>query len=111
MGSIINISIGIKEPTQRHHNFNTNQNLMFGGYVKVRESLYTRVIIWVNMSMTIFVLVQFYPSMKVQAWCIYLNGTGKKMLSNTCTLLLSKNATSSLKILEGYLIRTILVQY
>ena len=39
---------GIKEPTYGYQNHNTNQILIFGGYVKVRESLYTRIIIWVN---------------------------------------------------------------
>ena len=48
MVSIININNGIKEPTHGYQNCNTSQILIFGGYVKVRESLYTRVIIWVN---------------------------------------------------------------
>ena len=48
MVSIININNGVKEPTHGYQNCNTNQILIFGGYVKVRESLYTQVIIWVN---------------------------------------------------------------
>jgi hypothetical protein len=39
---------GIKEPTCRYQNSNTSQIFIVGGYVKVRESLYTRVIIWVS---------------------------------------------------------------
>ena len=39
---------GIKEPTRGYQNSNTSQIFIFGGYVKVRESLYTRVIIWVS---------------------------------------------------------------
>jgi hypothetical protein len=48
MASIMNINNGIKEPTRRYQNCNTNQTLIFGSYVKVRESLYTRIIIWVD---------------------------------------------------------------
>jgi hypothetical protein len=39
---------GIKEPYHRYKNCNTSQILIFGGYLKVKESLYTRVNIWVN---------------------------------------------------------------
>lgn len=39
----------INEPTHGYHqNCNTSEMVIFGGYVKVRESLYTRVIVWVN---------------------------------------------------------------
>ena len=38
--SIININYGIKELTRGYQNFNTSQIMVFGGYVKVRESLY-----------------------------------------------------------------------
>ena len=38
--SIININNGIKEPTCWYQNCNTNQISIFGGYIKVRESLY-----------------------------------------------------------------------
>ena len=48
MESLINIDNGIKEPTHGYQNCNTSQILIFGGYVKVRESLYTWVIIYVN---------------------------------------------------------------
>jgi hypothetical protein len=41
MLSIINIINGIKEPTCGYHNCNTSQMLIFGGYVKVRDSLIT----------------------------------------------------------------------
>ena len=49
--SIININNGIKKPTRKYQNCNTSQILIFGGYVKVGESLYTWVIIWVNTSL------------------------------------------------------------
>ena len=48
MVSIININDGIKEPTWEYQICNTSQKLIFGGYVKVRESFYTQVIIWVD---------------------------------------------------------------
>jgi hypothetical protein len=48
MVSIINNNNGIKEPTRGYHNCDTNQILIFDGYVKLRESFYTRVIIWVD---------------------------------------------------------------
>ena len=38
----------IKEPTCGYQNCNTNQILIFGGYLKVKESLNTQVIIWAN---------------------------------------------------------------
>ena len=41
MESLINIDNGIKEPTHGYQNCNISQILIFGGYVKVRESLYT----------------------------------------------------------------------
>ena len=44
MVSSININNGIKEPTRGYQNCNIS---LIDGYVKVRESLYTRVIIWV----------------------------------------------------------------
>ena len=45
--AIINTNNGIKEPTHKNQNGNTNEILIFSGYVKVRESLSARVIIWV----------------------------------------------------------------
>ena len=50
---IINISNGKKEPTHGYQNCNTSQILIFGGYLKVRESLCTQVLIWVNTILTI----------------------------------------------------------
>ena len=48
MVSIININNCIKEHTHVYQNCSTSQILTFSGYVKVRESLYTQVIVWVN---------------------------------------------------------------
>ena len=48
MVSTINIINSIKEATRGYQNCNTNQLLIFGGYVQVREAMCTCVIIWVN---------------------------------------------------------------
>jgi hypothetical protein len=40
--------ISIKELISGYQNYNTNQILIFGGYVKVRGSLYSRTITWIN---------------------------------------------------------------
>ena len=74
MVSIININIGIKESTHGYQNYNTIQTLIFGGYVKVRGSLYIHVIGWVNPFQTILILGSFRLSVKVLAWYIDPNG-------------------------------------
>ena len=48
MKSIISIHDGIKGSTCGYQNYNTSEMLVFGGYMKVRKSLYTLVIIWVD---------------------------------------------------------------
>ena len=48
MVSTININNGIKEPTRGYRICNTIQILIFGGYLKVTDSLYTRVITRIN---------------------------------------------------------------
>ena len=48
MVSITNKSIGSKEQICGYQNCNISQIFIFGGYVNVKESLYTLVIIWVN---------------------------------------------------------------
>ena len=50
VGHDININNGIKEPTHGYHNCDTNHILIFGGYVKERESLcmHVQVIIRAN---------------------------------------------------------------
>ena len=48
MVSMINTNNGITEPTLGYQNCSASHILIFGAYVKVRESLYTRVIIWIN---------------------------------------------------------------
>ena len=41
MVSVFNINNGIKEPTRGYQDCNTSEIFIFGGHVKVRESLYT----------------------------------------------------------------------
>lgn len=41
---VINNNNGIKEPTQGCLNCNALEGLIFGGYFKVRETMYTQVI-------------------------------------------------------------------
>ena len=48
MASITNISNGIKEHACNYQNCNSSQLLIFGRYVKVRESLYVQVVIWID---------------------------------------------------------------
>ena len=48
MVSITDINNGIKEPTRGYQNCIASQILIYGGYLKFRESLYTQVIIWVS---------------------------------------------------------------
>ena len=42
----ININNGIKENTYGFRNCSTTHILLLGGYVKVRDCLHTRVVIW-----------------------------------------------------------------
>jgi hypothetical protein len=48
MVSVFKIISGITEPNREYQNCNTSEVFIFGGYVKVREALYTQVIIWGN---------------------------------------------------------------
>jgi hypothetical protein len=48
MESILIVYNDIKELTHGYQNYITSQMLIFGGYVKMRKSLYTRVTIWDN---------------------------------------------------------------
>ena len=47
-GTDISINSGIEEPNHEYQNGDTSQILIFGEYVTVRESLYTRVVFWLN---------------------------------------------------------------
>jgi hypothetical protein len=73
MASVFKINNSIEDPTceGRYHYCNVEKNLVFGGYVKVRQSLYTQVIFWVY---TILILGRICLDMKVLAWKINLNG-------------------------------------
>lgn len=45
---LIDINNGIKEAIRGYHNWNSSQTWMFGGCVKVSESLYIQDASWVN---------------------------------------------------------------
>lgn len=64
-------------PVCAYQNCNTSQVWIFRGYVKVRESLYTQVIIRANTMRipfkTILILWQFCLGMKIHAWNIEPN--------------------------------------
>ena len=72
MVSIINIFNGIKEPTRGHQDCNPSQILIFGVYVNVRESLYTRVII------RVITILNHVDTMRLLAWCRDLSGVENK---------------------------------
>ena len=56
MMSVIKINNNITDPTceSRYQYCNVEENSVFDGCVKARESLYTQVIIWVNTSLNHF---------------------------------------------------------
>ena len=81
MITIININIGIKEPTRGHQNCNTNPTLIFGGYLKVVESLFTQVIIWLIAFYNILVLGRCYLGIKVLACYVGTNGIENKNMA------------------------------
>ena len=62
MVSSININNGIKEPMCGYENRNTSQICIFDGHVKVRESFYTRVIVWVNTILNNIETNTFFPT-------------------------------------------------
>ena len=67
-----------KKPTHGYRKCSINQTLIYGGYVKVREPLYIRVIICVNSILNHIDSRTILPGMKVLAWYIDLNGIGNK---------------------------------
>lgn len=59
---------------------------MFGGYIKDKESWYTKVLSWVNIILYhVDTMANFILGAKIFAWYIDMNGIGKKILSNTHT--------------------------
>jgi hypothetical protein len=73
--SIINTTHGIKEPTFGYQNYNTAQILVFGGHVKVRESLCTQVIIWVSIIPNHINTMAILPRYEYSCM-IYINSNG-----------------------------------
>ena len=112
MVSIIKINNGIVEPTYGHQNCYTSQILIFGGYLKVRESLHTRVTIWVNTISNHIDTTAFLP--RYQGSCMvyrpkwYRNQKYHQIIH---TLLVSKNVEPSLSIPKWYQKQMIPVQH
>ena len=94
MVSIININNGIEESTCGYQS--TNQIVIFGGHVKVRECLCIRVIVWVNTILKHVDIRAIYRSMKVLTWYIDQNVIKIEILLFFHTLLLSKRVKSLL---------------
>lgn len=69
---------GIKEPTQVVPNYNASQIQIFGGYHKVRESLFTFVVIWVNTILNLLILGWLYLCTKIHGWYIDVNDINNK---------------------------------
>ena len=79
----------IKKPTCGYQNCNITQILLIGGYVKVTKSLYTRAIIWVDTTLNHIDTKAILP--RYVGSCTVLKS---KILSNTHTLVASKNVES-----------------
>ena len=69
---IIKNNNGMKELPHGHKN--CSHILLFDGYIKVRESLYTQVIIWINTILNHIDTRTIYPSLLVLTWYTYPNG-------------------------------------
>ena len=68
---------------QWHLHCNMYQILIFGGYVKVREYLYTRIIVWVDAILNHIETSAIYLGMNVLVWYIDPNDVKTKISSNT----------------------------
>ena len=86
--SLIHINNGIKESTHKYQNCNTIQLMIFGVYIKMRESLYTQVIIWVNTILNHIDTMAISPRYEVS--CMVYRPNGIKH-----TLLVLKNVRTS----------------
>lgn len=86
--SIIKINNGIKEPIHGYQICTTSQMSIFGGDVKIRESLYTRVIIWLNIILNQIDTKEILPTYEGSNVDPLLSKT--KIPSITHTLVVSK---------------------
>ena len=57
--------MALKKLTHKYLNYETKQILIFGKYVKVRESLHTQVIIWVHNILNHIHTREIFPDIKV----------------------------------------------
>ena len=63
-GFIININNGLQKPTHGYQNYNTK---ILDRYLKMEESLYTRVVLWIN------TILKHMNTRAILAWCIDAN--------------------------------------
>lgn len=69
---------GVKEPTCEYQSFISNQMLILGGYVWVWQSLYVRLIIWVNTKLNRIDTRVILPRYESSSWYIEQNDMENK---------------------------------
>lgn len=79
-----------------YQNYNTNQILIFDGYLKARKAMLTRIIIETNTIPDQFDIIAIYLIMKKIAWCIDPNGIQNKYIVKHMYWLVSEFVKSSL---------------
>lgn len=99
---------GIKVLIRGYQYYKTNQTLMFGGYLKVREALYTWIIVWVATILHRIDTRTWRFLHGIQTWMVWKT----KISSITHTMLVyQKSWKSHYKITKWYENKTILVKY
>lgn len=78
MVSIINIKNGVKEPIHGHQIRNSNQILIFVGYVQVRDHSIPEWLFWIDAILDPMDTREILPSLKFLTWHIGPNGIGNK---------------------------------
>ena len=81
MVSISNINNGIKELSMYCQNCNINQMFIFDGYLKVRESWYTCIFIWINTILNHIDIQTMFLYIKILVWNKYPNCIESKTIS------------------------------
>jgi hypothetical protein len=89
------------KPTSGFQNLDTSQNLTLGGQVKVKESLYTRLIMLVNIILTHINTRAIFPRCEGSCMVYELEWHCSKDLPNTPYPIGAKSVTSSISILRG----------
>ena len=108
MVSIININNGINNGYQ---NYNTCQMFIFGGHVKVRESLFTQVIAWINTILNHINTSTILPRHEGLCMVYIPRRYRKQNIIKYVYSIVIKNVTSPLWIPKGYLLKKIPIQH